>query len=135
MLHRLMMHQPRGVLLGEAVRRRRIDPDLLLIGRLVVKQRLLRDRLRVLETLRVLQRGQFGRTIGRCVLMIRGLLRIVLMTDDDNDGLGVLLLLLLHQTLRVRLSGHRMVGMRTDLLLLRRKLFLIVPLLHVVICH
>ena len=134
-LHRLMMHQPRGVLLGEAVRRRRIDPDLPLIGRLVVKQRLLRDRLRVLETLRVLQRGQFGRTIGRCVLMIRGLLRIVLMTDDDNDGLGVLLLLLLHRTLRVRLSGHRMVGMRTDLLLLRRKLILIVPLLHVVICH
>ena len=115
-MHRLMMHQPRGVLLGEAVRRRRID--MLLIGRLVVKQRLLRDRLRVLETLRVLQRGQFGRTIGRCVLMIRRLLRIVLMTDDD-DGLGVLLLLLLHQTLRVRRSGHRMVGMRTDLLLLR----------------
>jgi hypothetical protein len=28
-----------------------------------------------------------------------------------------------------------MVGMRTDLLLLRRKLILIVPLLHVVICH
>jgi hypothetical protein len=28
-----------------------------------------------------------------------------------------------------------MVGMRTDLLLLRWKLILIVPLLHVVICH